>query len=531
MSTHDETTIGELRPGERFAGFAIGEVIGRGAFATVYRLHDPRTGASVDRCVKVGHTPAPLPMSSPAGPFPTRCFWANSEFVGLAPAGPDEIRNVLGAEYAYLRDHSHDLFPRVAEAGEVRGMPCYAMEYLAGPTLRQLLAADLPPDATTLLPGFVRLVRDLSALRAADPTFVHGDLKPENIVVTGDRWRLIDPARGQWTNEFPGLCTRAYTPWPDPYTRDGRADTCALTIVLFEIIAHWQPFAALSPGGIIGGGPRYSPSPDDPDAWSLLATERCARYAREPFLRQLLAWMAAPPTDAALAEFITLIAIRRSFPDEPEAAVAFARRDGWASPPPGKLVPNPPPGLADAVTEDSARGPSLPSSASGDPSPATVAAPQWPIPTAATADTDQEPDAEIARYTAFLAEERAAWDAIAEAAFRDRIGRFGGGVVFLSYVGIDADARFLQRLSDLGRRFRPAREAATDPACGNVIDPTTGEPSEIHAVWDIVRTDGQRAEAMYDYFGSLMAKRRERIDLALVNGRWRVVGTRILAMT
>jgi hypothetical protein len=87
--------------------------------------------------------------------------------------------------------------------------------------------------------------------------------------------------------EFPGITTRAYNPWCVADSREGR-DVRSLAIILFEILAGWQPFATL-PG--VGRWLAIRGESPELELRACLDTARCARSAADPFFQQLLAWM------------------------------------------------------------------------------------------------------------------------------------------------------------------------------------------------------------------------------------------------
>jgi serine/threonine protein kinase len=215
----------------------------------------------------------------------------------LGSVSPESIGAILAAEYRVLREHPTELLPTVEAAGTDHGLPYYVMEYLAGPTLREVLAGSAAADRTDLVAPFARLAAALRSAHGGSTAFIHGDLKPENIIVTADRWRIIDPALRGDVGSVSRVATRAYNPTID---FSAQSDLRALAIILFEIVAGWQPFMNLSPRWI------QSVWPGDPfrAVWACLETAQCTRSAREPFFEQLLAWMREPPSYAALAAFV-----------------------------------------------------------------------------------------------------------------------------------------------------------------------------------------------------------------------------------
>ncbi len=298
------------RPGAPFAGHMLGDLIGWGGFASVYRLRDTPPAADTMRCIKIGYRPDPTgrhaDRNARVADAPTAAggyaagglVWT----IGLGKFGsvsPEAIGAILAAEYRVLRARPTELLPTVESTGTDHDPPYYVMEYLAGPTLRALLANSAAAGRLGMLvPFFDQLVALLWSAQGGETPFIHGDLKPENNIVTPERWRIIDPAPRDGAGAVARVATRAYNPTID---YSAQSDLRALAIILFEVIAGWQPFMDLSPRWIYPVQPGGDPFSE---AWACLETERCASAAKDPALAQLLAWMREPPLYGALAAFV-----------------------------------------------------------------------------------------------------------------------------------------------------------------------------------------------------------------------------------
>ena len=167
---------------------------------------------------------------------------------------------------------SHPNIAHVYEAGEAEGEWYIAMEFIDGETLRQ----KMKPGAATLpeLIGFISQVTD--ALQHAHARgVVHCDLKPENIIVTGEgRAKVLDfglarlirasrreenPAlradqetqtmSSHWSSEFIegtlGYMSPEQAEGEEPITAS--TDIFSLGCIIFEAAAHAVPFSDPSP--------------------------------------------------------------------------------------------------------------------------------------------------------------------------------------------------------------------------------------------------------------------------------------------
>jgi serine/threonine-protein kinase len=150
----------------------------------------------------------------------------------------------------------------VLTAGEVDGIPWYAMPYVAGESLRARLASG----ARIPLPEALSIVRDVArALAAAHAAgVVHRDIKPENILLSGGAAMVTDfgiakaLAASQRSGAATGHVTAALTRLGhaigtaaymapeqaagDPDT-DQRADLYAWGVVAWEVFVGTHPFA------------------------------------------------------------------------------------------------------------------------------------------------------------------------------------------------------------------------------------------------------------------------------------------------
>ncbi len=155
--------------------------------------------------------------------------------------------------------HPHILM--LIDSGEAAGSLYYVMPFVNGESLQDRLERDkrLP------LPEALRIVEHVaSALSYAhDHGVIHRDIKPGNILLTGDQAivadfgiaRAIEASGGERLTET-GLIvgTPAYMSPEQAFgegTVDGRADVYALGCVLFEMVSGRPPFEAQSPQALL----------------------------------------------------------------------------------------------------------------------------------------------------------------------------------------------------------------------------------------------------------------------------------------
>ena len=143
----------------------------------------------------------------------------------------------------------HPAIVSVYAAGEDAGHLYLAMRYVAGGTLAHRLAADAPDPAASL----ALLAPIADALDTAHGAgLVHGDVKPGNILLDGDRAQLADFGLARRRDALAPSLRDGIMPGTIGYLApeqiegdpvDGRADQYALACVAFECLTGSQPFA------------------------------------------------------------------------------------------------------------------------------------------------------------------------------------------------------------------------------------------------------------------------------------------------
>ncbi|RJP65376.1 MAG: serine/threonine protein kinase [Candidatus Abyssobacteria bacterium SURF_17] len=158
-------------------------------------------------------------------------------------------------EISSLRRLDHPNIIKILDEGLSDGLPYYVMEYIAGPTLKDVLRESGPFSAE-------RVVEIASAICSAlayahGLGIVHRDIKPANIIVGSDgeikvadfgiaqaidRTRLTDTgAKGVGTPQY-------MSPEQIRGERvDGRSDLYSLGILLFELLTGRIPFSGKTP--------------------------------------------------------------------------------------------------------------------------------------------------------------------------------------------------------------------------------------------------------------------------------------------
>lgn len=206
----------------RKRGFLLEEFIARGAYGKVYKADQP----SLRRPVAV-------------------------KFFDSRFAKGDANRKRFQREAALLARVEHPCVPYVITSGVIEeadgSVPYTVMQYIAGRSLHRHIENQRTPDA-----GFARAVmRDvLSALACAHRNaVVHRDVKPDNIVLSGNGTYLLDFSIGICLVPAPGLTRATVTGdrvgtelYAAPEQRrdssavDARADVYSAGVVLAELL-------------------------------------------------------------------------------------------------------------------------------------------------------------------------------------------------------------------------------------------------------------------------------------------------------
>jgi serine/threonine-protein kinase len=211
----------------RFGDYELLEEIARGGMGVVYRARQ----VSLDRVV------------------------ALKMIVGgelASPADVQRFRNEAQAA-AGLR---HPNIVAIHEVGEHEGRHYFSMDYVAGPTLAEVVRAHpLPAERAA---GYVRAVAQ-AVQHAHDRNILHRDLKPANVLIDADdRPRVTDfglARRVEGDRRLTGtgqvLGTPAYMPPEQASGKHGAvgpaSDVYALGAVLYELVTGRPPFQAETP--------------------------------------------------------------------------------------------------------------------------------------------------------------------------------------------------------------------------------------------------------------------------------------------
>ena len=234
------------KPGAMIGRFRVLEPIGRGGMGLILKAQDER----LSRTVALKLLPA------------------------AAALGQESLLR-LQREARAASLLSHPNIVSVFDADFEHGWPHIAMEFVAGRTLRELMANG-PVEERTILDILVQVA---SALTSAHKTgMVHRDIKPENIMVREDglvkvldfglakiRQSLTESALGSKFNTRAGTVvgTVEYMSPEQILDKDvdARSDLFSLGVVAYELATGVRPFDHPTHGGVVNAILNHAPKP------------------------------------------------------------------------------------------------------------------------------------------------------------------------------------------------------------------------------------------------------------------------------
>jgi len=220
-------TVGKLLSGR----YRIVKLIGEGGFGAVYQAHDERFQAT--RVVAIKE------MSD----------------VNLSASEREEALEDFRREANLLVQLNHPNLPQVSDFFEEGSKAYLVMEFIEGKTLEQVLDdAQGPLDEDLVMGWALQLCSVLQYLHNRKPPVIFRDMKPSNVMVTGDnQLKLIDFGiarifKASATKDTTLLGSQGYAPL-EQYGRsqsDPRSDIYALGATLYHLLTGNVPADAPS---------------------------------------------------------------------------------------------------------------------------------------------------------------------------------------------------------------------------------------------------------------------------------------------
>ena len=170
-------------------------------------------------------------------------------------ARSEDGRRLFLNEMTILAHLDHPNVVRCLACQEVDGELLMALEFLEGPTLRQVLADRGRLSWTEAAAIVTQIAGGLGAAHRQTPPIVHRDLKPENVIVLPDgRVKVMDfgiakvlEAMRRGTTHSVGTLQYMSPEQIDAGEVGPRADLYALGLVFYELLARQPPFTSASP--------------------------------------------------------------------------------------------------------------------------------------------------------------------------------------------------------------------------------------------------------------------------------------------
>ncbi len=227
-STSDDSKVG----GQQIPGFQILGKLGAGAMATVYKARQ----LSLDRIVAIKVLP--------------RKYTKSPEFIE---------RFYAEGKAAAKLNHPHIVGALdVGKAGETH---YFVMEYVDGHTLYDEISSGKHYDESEVLSVAMQVTKALD--HAHKQGFVHRDVKPKNIMITGDGVaKLADMGLARAVSDREAAEAEQGKAYGTPYYIspeqirgevhvDGRADIYSLGATLYHMVTGKVPFEGPNPSAVM----------------------------------------------------------------------------------------------------------------------------------------------------------------------------------------------------------------------------------------------------------------------------------------
>lgn len=212
-------------------GHKIESIVGEGPFSTVYKAVPLNPGRPV--VLKVAKSEIEETFEGQTGFVVSTATAPASSGMGAILPEPSQL---LRLQFDCLIAHTHTRLIKPITLRAIDDIAYMVLPYFEGPNLRQLLLSGQSQEASE---QFVILLEALSEL--SENGFVHGDIKPENVICTDNGPVLIDPGyfgpiliQGLRIKNC-CISTAQYYPLHDAN------DSLALALMAWEVFAYHQP--------------------------------------------------------------------------------------------------------------------------------------------------------------------------------------------------------------------------------------------------------------------------------------------------
>lgn len=213
----------------------IERILGEGGFSVVYQA----VASGKELAFKVARTEVRTGIEPQTGCFNTLALAPVSS--GIAEIAP-QPNQVLSCQYAGLKALDAPGIIKPLSANEVSGIFYYQMPVLSGPSMRKEMREKRAEIAQ------LQDIARICAVAARQDTY-HGDLKPENIILTDEGPVLIDPGYFGPLVVSGVRVQQCLITTPSYYPLYCPDDLLALGIMLWEMVLGKQPFSSNSFSG------------------------------------------------------------------------------------------------------------------------------------------------------------------------------------------------------------------------------------------------------------------------------------------